>query len=77
MRRDDKTDNEYAVARARSARLAFWGGGLLGCVSTAAAVMGIIHHDHVQLVGGLVMGAVAFKVIPFSEAVKLWPWSKD
>ena len=84
MREEDEGLNEFAVARheaaalkARQDRVLFWGGILLGVISAAAAVSGIINHDDIQMVGGLLFGAVAFKIIPFAEAAKLWPWSKE
>ena len=69
------------IAQAKSDKLALWGGGLLGVVSAGAALSGVLRHDHVQLIAGMLFGMVAFKIIPFSEAakfaVKLWPFGRN
>lgn len=80
-RRDPAKDQGFEVARqeaalvkARQGRVLFWGGILLGVISAAVAISGIIHHDDIQMVAGLLFGGVAFKIVPLAEAVKLWPW---
>jgi len=81
MREEDEGLNEFAVARHEAAALKaikdkrdFVGGTLFAAISAAAAIMGIIRHEDMWIVGGLLGLAVAVKVIPLSEAVKLWPW---
>jgi len=73
MRTGEDT-NEYALERARKAKLKLGGGIAFGAAGAITMLVGLMWHDHAVMVGGFLAGAVATGIIPFAEARKLWPW---
>lgn len=77
---DERSDDDaaHALRRAEKAELAlkelkrnFYGGSLFLLITSILAVMGIIEHRDLWIIGGLLGMGVAIKLIPFSEVRKL------
>ena len=71
-----KSDIDTLETKALTDKRDFWKGVIFGGAGLIAFFIGLYWHDHAVMVGGFVGGAVAVKIVPVSEVVKLNPWYK-